>query len=255
MQKDNPEAFRNHIKAGSIPQHPKLTVITHVYNEQATMDAHVRLWKSLPHGILSQVEFLCVDDCSDAPLTVNKGHLNIRLFRVTDEIEWNMPGCKNLAVAMSRADWLMFFDIDNIVDTAGFQGILGSLDVLKRDTMYRFRRIQDGKDLDSHINTMVLSKDAFFKAGWMDEDFSGHYGFDDVHFHHMWAKAGGKQVLITDIAFQQLNIRTENLDRDQSHNQALIQRKVLVEGVRGSSGKIRFNWVEVDLVEGSVTQK
>jgi hypothetical protein len=71
----------------------------------------------------------------------------------------------------------------------------------------------------------------------------------------MWAKAGGKQVLITDIAFQQLNIRTENLDRDQSHNQALIQRKVLAEGVRGSAGKIRFNWVEVDLVEGSVTQK
>jgi 2-polyprenyl-3-methyl-5-hydroxy-6-metoxy-1,4-benzoquinol methylase len=226
---------------------PRISVITHVYNEQATMDAHVRLWKSLPREIVSQVEFLCVDDCSDVPLKIDKGHLNIRLFRVTDEIEWNMPGCKNLAVAMSRADWLMFFDVDNIINASGFQRIVASLGTLKQDTMYRFRRVQEGHDLDSHINTMVLSKNAFFKAGWMDEDFSGHYGFDDVHFHHMWAKCGGKQVLITDIAFEQLNIRTQNLNRDQSHNQALIQRKVLLEGVRGSVGKIRFSWEEVNL--------
>jgi hypothetical protein len=230
-----------------LPPAPKLSVITHVYNEQATMDAHVKFWKSLPAEITSQVEFLCVDDFSDEPLKIDKGHLNLRLFRVTDDIEWNMPGCKNLAVSMSRADWLLFFDIDNLVDANGFRSIVGALGNLQQDTMYRFRRVQEGHDLNSHINTMVLSKNAFFKAGWMDEDFSGHYGFDDVHFHHMWAKCGGKQVLITDIAFEQLNIRTQNLNRDQSHNQALIQRKVLLEGVRGSVGKIRFSWEEVNL--------
>ncbi len=211
------------------------------------MDAHVAIWKSLPREITSQVEFLCVDDFSDVPLRIHKGHLNLRLFRVTDEIEWNMPGCKNLAVAMSRADWLLFFDVDNIADAKSLQSIVASLGNLQRSTMYRFRRVQDGQDVDSHINTMVISKWAFFKAGWMDEDFAGHYGYDDVHFHNMWNKHVGNQVLITDIAFQQLNIRTSNLDRDQSHNFELIRRKVMEEGVRSSVGKIRFNWEEVDL--------
>jgi glycosyltransferase involved in cell wall biosynthesis len=136
---------------------PKLSVVTHVYNEQATMDVHVNFWKTLPAEILSQVEFLCVDDCSDVPLTIQRGHLNLRLFRVIDEIDWNMPGCKNLAVAMSRADWLLFFDVDNLLDARGFSMIVGALGSLQRSTMYRFRRIQDGKEVDSHINTMVLS--------------------------------------------------------------------------------------------------
>lgn len=230
-----------------LPPQPKLSVITHVYNEQATMDAHVSFWKSLPPDVLSQVEFLCVDDFSDQPLRIEKGPLNLRLFRVTDDIEWNMPGCKNLAVAMSRADWLLFFDIDNIVDGNGFRSIVGALGSMQRNTMYRFRRVQDGREVDSHINTMVLSKWGFYRAGWMDEDFAGHYGYDDVHFHNMWNKYVGNQVLITDIAFQQLNIRTESLNRDQTHNYNLIRRKVMDEGVRGSVGKIRFNWAEVEL--------
>jgi hypothetical protein len=82
----------------------------------------------------------------------------------------------------------------------------------------------------------------------MDEDFSGHYGYDDVHFHNMWNTYVGNQVLITDIAFQQLSVRTEVLDRDLTHNYNLIKRKVVDEGVRGSVGKIRFRWEEQDLV-------
>ncbi len=224
--------------------HPKLSVITHVYNQPDTVARHVEFWKSLDPAITSRIEFICIDDFSDPPLTIQKGHLNLRLFRVTDDIDWNMPGCKNLGAAMARADWLLFFDIDALVDAQGLGLMVGAMEQLNPDTLYSFRRMHDGQEVDPHINTLLMTKRGFFRAGWMDEDFSGHYGYEDVAFHHMWRHHVGKEVLLTDIVFQQLSARTETLNRNTDRNQALIHQRIIVENHKSSVGKLRFNWIE-----------
>lgn len=225
---------------------PKLTLITHVYNQPEGVARHVAFWKSLDPALAARLEFVVVDDYSETPLAIQRGPLNLKLFRVTDDIDWNMPGCKNLGALMARADWLLFFDCDNILDEKSLAALVGVLDRLKPETLYNFRRVdENGTDLPPHINTLLMSRHGFFKAGGMDEDFSGHYGYEDVHFHHMWRHHVGNEVLLTDVAFTQLGFRTETLDRDTARNQAMIHDKIQVQGHKGSVGKLRFRWDEL----------
>lgn len=224
----------------------KLSIITHFYDSNDGIGNQIRHWKGFDPGLLEQIEFILIDDFSPGPPQIAKEHLNLRLFRVTDDIDWNMPGCRNLGAVQAQSDWCLFFDIDNIVDEKGLSLIVQSLPMLDRSTLYRFRRIHDGREVDSHINSFLISRWGFFKAGAYDEDFAGHYGFEDVHFHNMWRKHVGSQVLLTDIVFQQLHYRTSGLDRDLERNQALIKSKVEA-GCVGSVGKLRFAWLEVDL--------
>lgn len=226
---------------------PRISLVTHLYNLHAALHEQLRHWKSYPREVTDQVEFLIVDDHSDEPIQIDKGHLNIRLFRVTDEIDWNMAGCKNLAACVSLSEWLLFFDIDNMVTGEDLAKLVGALDNLSKTTMYRFRRLRDGVEVDSHVNTMLVSRWGFFKAGAIDEDFVGCYGYEDIHFHNMWNKYVGNQVLLTDVAFLQLGYSTTNLDRDLTRNYEMIYRKVITEGCKSSVGKLRFHWEEVVL--------
>jgi len=228
-------------------QHPDLTVITHVYNAQAAVDHHLGLWKQLPREVSARIEFIVVDDCSDTPLDIDPGHLDVRLFRVIDDIAWNMPGCKNLAAVQARSDWLLFFDVDNVIEPDGFARLIAGLPQLDASTLYRFRRIHDGREVDSHINTLLMSRRGFLRAGMIDEDFAGHYGYEDVHFHMVWHHRIGSSVLLTNVMFHQQSTRTSGLDRDTSRNQALGTAKIYERDYENSPGKLRFRWEERDL--------
>ncbi len=71
---------------------PVLSVITHVYNAQAGVDAQLDNWRLLPPSVRESIELIVIDDHSEVPLTVNAAGLNVRLFRVLDDIDWTwMP--------------------------------------------------------------------------------------------------------------------------------------------------------------------
>ena len=98
-------------------------------------------------------------------------------------------------------------------------------------------------DVEPHINSFLITRQGFFKAGGYDEDFSGHYGFEDVAFRMMWRKHVGTEVLLTDIAFEQIAFRTSGLDRDLQRNQALIAQRAAA-GLPKPKGMLRFAWSE-----------
>lgn len=226
---------------------PKLSIVTHFYNQHDLVQLHIEQWKSLPDDVVDQLEFICVDDFSSEEIKINKGNLNLRLFKVIDDIDWNMPGCKNLGAFMSKSDWIIFFDIDNFIEPNGFTKILNAINQLDARTLYRFNRTEQGERVDSHINTLLLHKKEFFEIGGLDEDFSGHYGYEDVHFNLLWNNKIGSSTLITDIEFLQSSTQTKGLDRNTDFNQRLISRKIHEENYSNSVGKIRFNWIEVNL--------
>ena len=81
-------------------------------------------------------------------------------------------------------------------------------------------------------------------VGGFDEDFCGHYGYEDVFFHHLVIAKGFNRVLLTDLAFVQGSARTETLNRDLSCNNILAQGKVArKEGT--SEYQLRFDWIEI----------
>ncbi len=221
-----------------------LTLITHVYNAQGPVDRQLALWKQFSPALLAQLQFLVIDDHSDLPLQLDKGPLDLRLVRVDDDIDWNMPGCRNLAATLAGTEWMLFFDVDNVASEASLQKIVGALDRLDRQRLHVFRRTENGVDVEPHINSFLITRQGFWRAGGYDEDFSGHYGFEDVAFRMMWRKHVGTEVLLTDIAFEQIAFRTSGLDRDLQRNQTLIQHRAAA-GLPKPRSMLRFAWGEV----------
>ena len=68
-------------------------------------------------------------------------------------------------------------------------------------------------------------------------------------FRNMWRRYVGKEVMLSDIAFQQKGWRTNDLDRDLTRNQALIQYKAST-GFAKPKGVVRFGWDEVMVQPG-----
>lgn len=224
----------------------ELTLITHVYNAQTPVERQLALWKQFSPALKSRLSFLVIDDHSDVPLQIDKGDLDLRLVRVDDDIDWNMPGCRNLAATLCETPWMLFFDVDNVCSEASLQKILDNLPRLDRQRLHVFRRIENGVDVEPHINSFLITRQGFFKAGGYDEDFSGHYGFEDVAFRMMWRRHVGTEVLLTDIAFEQIAFRTSGLDRDLTRNQALIAQRAAT-GFPKPKGMLRFAWNEAAL--------
>ncbi len=223
---------------------PVLSVITHVYNAQAGVDAQLDNWRLLPPQVRESVDLIVIDDHSEVPLTVNAAGLNVRLFRVLDDIDWNMPGCRNLGAMHAAAPWMLYFDVDNILPPVMAERMIQGLPTLDPFTLYVFRRIHDGVEVAPHINSFLITKRGFYRAGGYDEDFVGHYGFEDVLFRNMWRRYVGKEVMLSDIAFQQKGWRTNDLNRDLTRNQALIQYKAAT-GFQKPKGVVRFGWEEI----------
>lgn len=221
-----------------------LTLITHVYNAQGPVDQQLALWRQFAPDLLARLSFLVIDDHSDEALKVDKGPLDLRLLRVDDDIAWNMPGCRNLAATVAETPWMLYFDVDNVVSEASLRKIVNALPGLDTNRLHVFRRVEGGVDVEPHINSFLITRQGFFRAGGYDEDFSGHYGFEDVLFRMMWRKHVGTEVLLTDIAFEQLRFRTAGLDRDTARNQALIQARAAA-GMPKPKGMLRFGWGEV----------
>jgi glycosyltransferase involved in cell wall biosynthesis len=221
-----------------------LSVITHVYNAQGGVDEQLDSWRTLPAAIREKIEFIVIDDYSDSPLSVDANGLNVRLFRVLDDIDWNMPGCRNLAALHASAPWMLFFDVDNVLPPPMAVRLIEGLPSLDSSTLYVFRRVHDGVEVAPHINSFLITKRGFYRAGGYDEDFAGHYGFEDVLFRNMWRRYVGKEVMLADIAFLQKGWRTNSLDRDLTRNQALIQFKATT-GFAKPKGYVRFDWEEI----------
>jgi len=222
-----------------------LSVLTHVYNGKEAIFRQLHNWMQIPATLRRQIEFIVVDDYSDEPLQLPACNLNLSLYRVDEDIAWNQPGCRNLAALMARAPWLLFFDADNVLAPIGFDLIMQGLDRIPRRCLYTFARIEAGQQTSSHVNTFLVPRDAFFAAGPYDEDFCGHYGYDDIMLRNLWSKNIGDERFIADIMFQQLSMSTQSLNRDLHTNRSLLIKK-LAQGLPRPKGIVRFHWSMVE---------
>jgi hypothetical protein len=223
---------------------PALSLITHIYNQPLGLAEQVAHWQSLDAALRAQIEFIVIDDHSDPPLACSREGLNLRLFRVDDDIDWNMPGCRNLGAMLAGAPWLLYFDIDNVLPTAQLAMLLQGLPTLNPRTLHVFRRRRGEEELEPHINSFLISRQGFFLAGGYDEDFAGHYGYEDVLFRNQWRQHVGSETLLTNIAFEQTGRITQGLNRDTTRNDALIRYKAAI-GMPKARSLLRFGWHEV----------
>jgi hypothetical protein len=229
----------------------KLTIISHFYNKHEWVDKQVNHWDQINSNIKNQFEFILVDDYSDEEYSLPKSDLNIRLFRVTDDIPWNQSGSRNLAMFHATGTIALFIDIDQKMKIDFLERLASVSENIQRNTIHFFKidppilNIQNGEFLNHHPNSFFVNLQDFKTKIHYDEDFAGNYGFEDVFLFRAWEKLGGKMTFVNEEVSSDLPFGTTNLDRDIKRNEDMIKKKVFEENCKVSPSILRFNWKEM----------
>jgi glycosyltransferase involved in cell wall biosynthesis len=231
---------------------PLLSIISHYYNHPEMVEEQIAYWETLPDSFLARVEFILVDDCSEQTPALRPTKLNLKVYRITTDLPWNQAGARNLGAFNATGEWALYFDIDQRFFAGPMEAVLANLPNLDPMSMFymRIKELIDitvNKPLDFHPNTFLVNLPMFRQHAMYDEDFVGHYGYEDLYMPQVWERRGGKRVLFNDaVFFEDRGFGTTNLDRDLTRNLALAQQK-LAAGAQRPVGILRFAWEQIDL--------
>ena len=243
---------------------PLLSLCTHFYNSSKGIAIQIERWKNITRSHLAKIEFVVVDDCSDLPYKHNIENLPIEWWRITTEIDWNQSGAKNLLLTKSKADWLLFFDVDQSASADSIQTIVDQIPSLDRSCYYMFRvdpiwgqqsvegRLFDGSGTklrpagDPHINTFLIHRSLLDSINGFEEDYAGRYGFEDTHMHNQLDEKGHQPRLLDhNITFNVIDTYTTNLLRHSHVNQHMfvIKAKGRLKNITPPiTSKLRFDY-------------
>lgn len=235
----------------------QLTIISHYYNNHSFVIDQLEYWSRYRGLLRSAINFILVDDCSsdkfdDELIAGYREKLNLRLFRVTDDIAWNQGGARNLGIFCSVTEWIILIDIDQLLYESFLVDIVDGIQrgIFEPEVLYHFRikelvNIQNNESLIHHPNSYLVNRSKFLEFGMYDEDFVGGYGYEDVYLMKQWVYHGMRRSLIDKVSSEDLPFGTKSLDRDLSRNLKLAMDKINSGEIVRSRGILRFNWKAV----------
>lgn len=144
----------------------KLTILYSYFGQQEMVKKQIKEWKKYQ----GKADLVYVDDCSKVPLMKPDG---VTVYRVLDDIKWNQGGARNLGMSKQKG-WVIVLDMDYLVTEKNIEQILSLKP--KKGTVYYFGRT--GEPISYTL--YLIHSDDFKKTGGYDEDFSGHYGWEDA---------------------------------------------------------------------------
>jgi hypothetical protein len=156
-----------------------ITLALPYYLNPGMLAEQYRVFKALPCAIKEALRLIVVDDGSpaDAAWAEDIG-VELKVFRMDEDIRWNQDACRNLAVAEAVTDWILMTDIDHVVPEETWGRVLDM--PLEPNTAYRFSRVSmpELEPYKLHPNTWLMRKTLFDLVGGYDERFRGWYGTD-----------------------------------------------------------------------------
>jgi len=236
----------------------KLSLVIPYYNHPLFLKNQVNLWNSYSDYIKRNVEIIIVDDGSEKSLDclIIEGKMkvpkNLKVFRILEDIYWNVKGARNLGAKVSESDWLLFHDFDHWFLEEDLKNIIEYPKGNK--IIYQFKRFREGNEASLHKETILINKNCFLnRIGGHDEDFVGIYGGGYSLFYEMAKRKGmsvrimeGASVLTVDNnKFKDLmgsEKVKENRDRDKLKK---LRQDKLSGKIPISNNIIRFNWERV----------
>lgn len=224
-----------------------LTIILTYYNQNKILEKQIQNWESYSDEILQKITFIIIDDGSLIPAKVNTSKLNINIFRILEDIPWNIGGARNLGFSVATGKWILQIDMDLLVSEDSIIKILKLIQNANPLAVYKFRRFNPLTKKDKiHPGTMLITKDLYWKVGGCDEDFVGSYGYTDIHFlRQRLPKIKGTSIeKIYDITLiEDLNGEIKTLNRDTVRNEKLYHQKI--KNDNWSNKCLRFKWKQI----------
>ena len=119
---------------------------------------------------------------------------------------------------LADSEILYYFNVDNFIDS--------NLEI----------------ELPIHPNTFMVNLERFKSTCMYDEDFAGHYGYEDLYLPYVWEFFGGKRQVFGNTAyFTDQKNKTMYLNRSLEINKLLAHQKIS-DGIKKPKNLIRFNW-------------
>lgn len=224
----------------------KFTLVVPVYmNNEKYLQEMLDYYSVMPAEVKALFRIILIDDCSPVAVRAKRNGLDIQIYRVLDDIPWNIPGARNLGVMCSDTERFILLDLDHYLP----QETLIALSRVKlRDKdILLFKRYKDGREFRVHVGTFFMKKTLFLALYGCDEDFAGYYG-SDGHLHACMADYHCNLILCdlilcTDTAID--GSRQHDLVREREHNKKIMQRKNKSPLKLHSKKMLRFKWVKV----------
>lgn len=166
----------------------RITLCLAYYENPCMLHRQLADLAALPLDLQSSIEMIVVDDGSstwpalDAIRMLCESEkpqlVEMRLYRMLEDIPWNMDACRNLAVSEAATPWVLLTDIDHRIPEKTWRKIITG--GFKEDAAYKFGRVSepDMAPYKQHPNTWLMTRELFDKAGGYDERFRGWYGTD-----------------------------------------------------------------------------
>lgn len=227
---------KQHTQNVSYRQHSQieLSYVTHFYFNQQNIDAInelLREYEAYDANVLDRVMFVVVDDGSPINYEVPSFDLNLIWLKINEDIAWNQAGARNLGVTYAPSEKILMSDLDHKIPESTMRYLLDRRPPGK--IIYKLRRKDPitGRPMKGHPNLFFMARSRFFKHFGYDEEFAGHYGFEDARFIKFQKVQGTLHWHLPKhaIAIPRRNIDKKkgyhSLDRDLSANLPIYVRK------------------------------
>jgi hypothetical protein len=199
-----------------------LNILYSYFGQTEMVKKQVKEWKKYS----DQVNLCYVDDCAQVPLVKPEG---TEAYRITTDIKCNQGGARNLGMSKLKG-WVVMLDMDYLLTRQNIQRIFS--EKLEKGTVYYLTRT--GEPLSYTI--YLIHTDDFKDIGGYDEDFSGHYGWEDSEFNHRVKERKNRDVL--DIKVKYFPGESSG-GSDIQRNRDLLDWKLMM---RDKGKNLRFKW-------------
>lgn len=237
-----------------------LTLIVPFYRNCQMLALQAREWQHYPDG----VRVVVVDDGSPEPAAPIVAGTGAEVYRIKGDIPWNRGGARNLGATVATSEWIVHVDVDHVLPAAAAVALLGFAP--EPGQWYRFPRWRNGpadetrrKDkvpddaqfarIHPHIDSYLIERSLFWRAGGYDEDYSGCLGGGTPFLKHLQTLAP-VGLLPEDTALQVFTRGTcadasdFSLSRDTSE---FTRRRRAKEAAGNTAARnpLRFEWERV----------
>lgn len=231
----------------------KFSIVIPYYNHTNFMDVPMKVFNSYSSKVKELVEIVLVDDGSkeSALSVIERRNIsvpeNLKIYRIKEDIFWNVKGARNLGASVSEGKWVLFHDFDHWFDEDNLVKILNK--DLEESFIYTFSRRRNGLEVSPHKETHLIRKTDFFdKIGGHDEDFVGIYGGGFRLYYEIAKRSGLKIVQIPEIFITTIdNYRHEDSScSSKAKESGINDRELRIKKLSGeipiSKKILRFNW-------------
>lgn len=214
-----------------------ITISLLYYNDEKNINNHLEKWETYS----DLVKFQIIDDGSKEPAknilknSCFKELEDARLFRIEEDIPWNIPGARNLSATVCNTPFMLICDMDQVFDRSAILRMLALATLEKEKYFYSFKRFSEDIALKRKCKrktcgTMLVSIESWWRAGGYDEDMSGEYGHNDPLFRRQLKSIGMKeltpQIYCQEIqADCQLNRKSDNKTKYHKKTKQLPRKK------------------------------